>query len=110
MSLENETFELDLIARALQTISKEISYGGLAKALLEAALRHSGADRGAVLLSEGGELLSKVEPSFPREKAKFIVSSPPVDEFRFSAELSEKAVTRRETVGSREGGTAFARE
>src|ERR1700677_3705277 len=75
MRLENETFELDLIARALQTISKEVSYGGLAKAVLEAALRYSGADRGAVLLSEGGELLSKVDPSFPLEKAKFLVKT-----------------------------------
>src|ERR1700728_4071449 len=108
MRLENEPFELDLIARALQTISKEISYGGLAKAVLEAALRYSGADRGAVLLSEGGELLSKVDPSFPREKAKFLVSSPPVDELRFSAELSERVLTRQETVVSREGWSAFA--
>src|SRR6202522_98370 len=107
MRLENETFELDLIARALQTISKEGSYGGLAKAVLEAALRYSGADRGAVLLSEGGELLSKVDPSFPLEKAKFLVSSPPVDELRFSAELREKVLTRKETVGSREGCTAI---
>jgi signal transduction histidine kinase len=108
MRLKNETFELDLIARALQTISKEISYGGLAKALLEAALRYSGADRGAVLLSEGGELLSKVDPNFPRERAKFLVSNSPVDEFPFSAELSEKVLTRQETVVSREGWTAFA--
>jgi PAS domain-containing protein len=61
-----------------------------------------------VLLSEGGELLSKVDPNFPRERAKFLVSNPPVDEFPFSAELSEKVLTRQETVVSREGWTAFA--
>ena len=73
MRLKNETFELDLIARALQTISKEISYGGLAKALLEAALRRSGADRGAVLLSEGANSFLKSIRAF-REKRRSSLS------------------------------------
>ena len=37
MGLGEETFELDLTAKALRAISKEISYGGLAEALLEAS-------------------------------------------------------------------------
>jgi hypothetical protein len=48
---EDETSELELIAKALQEISKEISHEGLAKALLKAALGYSRAARGAVLLS-----------------------------------------------------------
>jgi len=32
MTLKRETFELEPIAKAFQAISKEISYGGLAKA------------------------------------------------------------------------------
>jgi signal transduction histidine kinase len=97
MRLESETFELEAIAKAFRTISKEVSYGGLAKALLEAALRYSGADRGAVLLSEGGELLAKADASFPRERAKVFVSQPP-GEFRLSEELTERVLTRQETV------------
>jgi signal transduction histidine kinase len=108
MRLENETFELDLIARALQTISKEISYGGLAEAVLEAALRYSGADRGGVLLSEGGELVAKADASFPREKARILVSQPPLDEFQLPAELDERVLTRQETVLSREAWRDFA--
>jgi hypothetical protein len=77
MTLENETFELGLIAKAFQAISKEISYRGLAKALLQAALGYSGAVRGAVLLSEGDELLAKADASFPRERAKIFASHPP---------------------------------
>ena len=78
MRLGDETFELDLIAKALRTISKEITYGGLAEALLEAALDYSGASRGAVLLSGGGELVAKADASFPREKARIscITSAP----------------------------------
>ena len=98
MRLGDETFELDLIAKALRTISKEISYGGLAEALLEAALDYSGAARGAVLLSEGGELVAKADASFPREKARILVSRPPLDEFRLPAELDERVLTRQETV------------
>jgi signal transduction histidine kinase len=103
-----EPFELDLIASALQTISKETSYKGLAKALLEATLRHPGADRGAVLLSEGGELLSKIDARFPLEKAKILVSRPSVDEFRLPADLSERVLVHQETVVGNESPTVFA--
>jgi signal transduction histidine kinase len=98
MTLENETSELDVIAKALQAISKEISYGGLAKALLKVALGYCGAARGAVLLSKGGELLAKADASFPREKAKVFASQPPVGEFRLPPDLSERVLTRQETV------------
>src|SRR5258708_2269742 len=98
MRLENETSELELIAKAFRAISKEISYEGLAKAVLKAALGHSGADRGAVLLSEGGELLAKADASFPRERAKFFASQPPAGDFRLPADLSERVLTRQETV------------
>jgi len=74
MRLENEALELELIAKAIQAISKETSYEGLAKALLNAALRYCGAARGAVLLSEKGELLDKADASFPRERARFFAS------------------------------------
>jgi hypothetical protein len=43
MRLGEETLELDLIAKALRTISRETSYRGLAEAILEAALEYSGA-------------------------------------------------------------------
>jgi signal transduction histidine kinase len=98
MRLENETSELELIAKAFQAISKEISYEGLAEALLKAALGHSGAARGAVLLSEGAELLAKADASFPRERAKFLASQPPVGDFRLPADLSERVLTCQETV------------
>src|SRR5258707_1174331 len=98
MSLENETFELEAIAKAFRAISKEISYGGLANALLKAALGYSGAVRGAVLLSEGGELLAKADASFPRERAKVCASHPLVDELRLPADLSERVLARQETV------------
>jgi signal transduction histidine kinase len=98
MRLENETSELELIAQAFRAISKEISYEGLAKALLKAALGYSGAARGAVLLSEGGELLAKADASFPRQKAKFFASQPAASEFRLPADLSERVLRRQETV------------
>jgi signal transduction histidine kinase len=98
MTLENETLELDLIAKAFQAISKEISYRGLAKALLKAALGYSRAIRGAVLLSEGGERLAKADAGFPRERVKVFASHPPVGEFRLPADLSERVLTRQETV------------
>jgi signal transduction histidine kinase len=98
MRFGNETSELELIANAFQAISKEISYEGLAQALLAAALRYSGAARGAVLLSEGGELLARADASFPREKAKFSASQPPTDHFRLPPDLSEKVLARQETV------------
>lgn len=105
MGLESETTELEVIAKALRSISKEISYRGLASALLEAALAYSGAVRGAVLLSERGELVAKAGANFPRERAKVFVSRPP-GEFRLSACLSERVLTRQQIVvrhDSREG-------
>ena len=48
MRLDSETHELDLVAKAFQIISREISYQGLAKALLMEALNYSGAARGAI--------------------------------------------------------------
>src|SRR5262245_37602223 len=96
--LETETFELELIAKAFQAIAKEISYGGLADALLKTALRYSGAVRGAVLLSEGGKLLAKADASFPREKAKVFALQPSVGEFQLPEDLSERVLTRQETV------------
>lgn len=98
MRLENETSELELIAQAFRAISKEISHEGLAKALLKAALGYSGVARGAVLLSEGGELLAKADASFPREKAKFFASQPAASEFRLPADLSERVLAHQETV------------
>jgi signal transduction histidine kinase len=98
MRREDDTFELEMIAKAFRTISKEISYGGLAAALLETALGYSRAARGAVLLSEGDELLAMVDANFPREKAKILVSHPPIDELRLPAELNDRVLTRKETV------------
>jgi signal transduction histidine kinase len=98
MRLENETSEFELIAKAFQAISKEISYEGLAKALLKAALGYSGAARGAVVLSEGAELLAKADASFPRERAKFFASQPLAADFRMSPDLSERVLTRQEIV------------
>ena len=98
MGLEHEAPEIELIAKALQAISREISYEGLARALLEAALGCSGATRGAVLLSQQGELLAKADASFAREKTKFCASQPAAHEFRLSADLSERVLARQETV------------
>ena len=98
MKHENRALELELIAKALQTISKEISYQGLAKALLREALSYCGAARGGVLLSEGGELLAKVDASFPRERAKFFTSHPAAREIRLPTDLAERVLDRRETI------------
>jgi C4-dicarboxylate-specific signal transduction histidine kinase len=97
MKVENEE-ELELIARAFQKIAKEISYEGLANALLTEALSHCGVARGGVLLSEGGALLAKADASFPREKARFFTSQPAAREFRLPTDLSERVLGRRETV------------
>jgi signal transduction histidine kinase len=98
MRPENETTELGLISKAFQAISKETSYEGLAKALLNAGLGYSGAARGAVLLSENGELLAKADASFPRQRAKFFASEPPAGDFRLSADLIERVLARHEIV------------
>src|SRR5215475_10092527 len=98
MRLESETSEIGRIANAFQAISKEISYEGLAKALLKAGLDYCGAERGAVLLSEKGELLAKADASFPREKARFFVSRPSARDFRLSPDLSEQVLTCQKIV------------
>ncbi len=108
MRCGNETSELEPIADAFRAISKEVSYQGLAKALLEVALRYSGAARGAVLLSEGGELLARADASFPRERAKFSASQPPTSHFRLPADLSERVLTRQETVVRQQSGSTSA--
>lgn len=108
MKLENETSEFELIAEAFRTIAKEISYGGLAKALLEAALGYSAAARGAVLLSEGGKLLAKADASFPRERAKVFASRPSVGDFQLPEDLSESVLARQETVVRHLSGTSSA--
>jgi signal transduction histidine kinase len=98
MRLESEASEIGRIAKAFQAISKEISYEGLAKALLKAALDYCGAERGAVLLNEKGELLARADASFPREKARFFVSQPSARDFRLSPDLSDRVLTRQEIV------------
>jgi C4-dicarboxylate-specific signal transduction histidine kinase len=98
MKLENEAHELELIARAFQRISKEISYEGLARALLSEALIYCGTTRGGVLLSEDGELLVKADASFPRESARFFISQPLAREFWMSANVGEQVLDRQEIV------------
>jgi signal transduction histidine kinase len=98
MRLESDTHELEAIAKAFQIISKEISYEGLAKALLKEALSHSGAAGGGVLLSEEGELLAKADASFPRARARLFVSHPAAGEFRLPADLSERVLVWQQTV------------
>jgi hypothetical protein len=71
MRPEDETSELELIAKALQEISKAITHERLAKALLKAALGYSRAARGAgrmgrhrwntpTLLSRGSSQCSRI--------------------------------------------------
>jgi signal transduction histidine kinase len=108
MTLEHETFDLELIAKAFQAIAKEISYAGLARALLKVALEYCRAARGAVLLSKEGELLAKVDASFPRERAKVFASQPAVREFRLPADLSERVLARQETVIRHDSGKGSA--
>jgi signal transduction histidine kinase len=108
MTHESEKYELASIAKALEVISKEISYEGLAKVLLHVALEYSGAVRGAVLLSEGGDLLAKADADFPRERARVFVSLPPVDDFRLPPDLSERVLMHQETVVGRDSGKGSA--
>jgi signal transduction histidine kinase len=98
MRLENEAHELEPIARAFQTIAGETSYQGLAKALLKEALAYCNASRGGILLSEGGELLARVDASFPRERAKFFISHPAAAGFRVPPDISETVLVRQQTV------------
>jgi signal transduction histidine kinase len=109
MKLENKTCELEVITKALRAISEETSYRGLAEALLAAALGYSGAVRGAVMLSEGGEQFQKAEARFPRERVKVIVSHPPVSKFQLPANLSERVLRRKETIVCHDNckGSAF---
>jgi signal transduction histidine kinase len=98
MRLDDDSQELELIAHAFQTISRETSYHGLAKAFLEQALSYSGASRGGVLLSTGGELLDGPDTSFSSAMTKFFVSDPLDAEFQLPADLRERVLGRRETV------------
>ena len=98
MAFESETSEWEPIAKALEEISKEISFEGLAKTLLHAALEYSGAVRGAVLLRAEDELLAKADASFSRERTAVFASHPSAGEFRLPEELSERVLTRQETV------------
>lgn len=97
MKLDSEAGELAEIARAFRTISKEISYGGLANALLDAALTYSGTARGAVLLSEGGELLVKADAKFHREGAKISAARPNCP-LHLPPDLTERVLVRQETI------------
>ena len=108
MRLDNETHELDLVAKAFQIISREISYQGLAKALLMEALSYSGASRGAILLSGQRELLAKADASFPRERANFLASFPPHAEFRLPSDLAEQVLDRKQTVVRQAGAESSA--
>jgi signal transduction histidine kinase len=110
MTHESKKSELELVARALRAISKEVSYAGLARALLAVALEYSEAARGAVLLSEEGPLLAKADASFPRERAKVFVAHPPVSEFQLPQDLNEKVLTRQDSVIRHDSykGTAFS--
>jgi C4-dicarboxylate-specific signal transduction histidine kinase len=106
MSTRKDTNELEQIAKAIQIISKEISYEGLARALLREALSYSGATRAGVLLSEGGERLAKDDADFPREKARYFVSQPAAREFLIPDDVAEKLLRQREIVlrhATREG-------
>jgi signal transduction histidine kinase len=98
MNIEREVHELKPIASAFQKIAREISYEGLAKALLTEALAYCGASRGGVLLSEGGALLAKADASFPRERARFFASQPPASELRIPDDLNERVLNGKATV------------
>ncbi|MBR0858297.1 ATP-binding protein [Bradyrhizobium liaoningense] len=98
MKLGSEAHELELISEAFQAISRESSYQGVAKALLEGAVRYSGAARGAILLSGQRELLDKADASFPRERASFFASFPQIADFQLPAEMAEQVLARKEAV------------
>ncbi|MGY4331844.1 GAF domain-containing protein [Bradyrhizobium sp. LB7.2] len=104
----NGTQELKLVAKAFQIISREISYQGLAKALLAEALSYSGATRGAILLSGQRELLAKADASFPRERTNFLASFPPNAEFSLPNDLAEVVLDRKETVVRHAGAARSA--
>jgi signal transduction histidine kinase len=108
MQLENEKCELERIAKALRSISKEICHRGVAEALLAAALGYSGAVRGAVMLSKGGKLLEQADASFLPERESVIVSHPPASKFQLPVELSERVFRRQETVVRYDGSELSA--
>jgi len=108
MRFDNENEELELIARAFQIVSREISYQGLAKALLTEALSYSGATRGGILLSEEQELLARADASFPRERGTFFASFPPSTEFLLPPDLAERVLHRKETVVRQAAGESSA--
>lgn len=74
MRLKSETHELDLVAKAFQVISREISYQGLANALLAEALSFSGAARGRSYSAAKEICLLKRTRAFP---ARGRISLPP---------------------------------
>jgi GAF domain-containing protein len=94
----NEAYELELIAKAFRAISGETSYEGAARALLREAINYCRATRGAVLLSEGEELLAKAGAIFPSGRTGHFISQPPLSEFRMPEELNVRVLTRREIV------------
>lgn len=98
MKPDTNTTEIERIAKAFQEISRETTYDGLANALLNASLQYSGAQRGAVLLSEEGELLAKADAGFPREKLTIYASQPPALSFQLPADISERVFNGREIV------------
>ncbi|MDN4985595.1 ATP-binding protein [Bradyrhizobium sp. WYCCWR 13022] len=108
MSRESETSELELVAKAFQVISREISYQGLAKALLAEALSYSGATRGAILLSGQRDMLAKADASFPRERANFLASFPQSARFSLPEDLAEEVLGRKGTVVRVAGATSSA--
>lgn len=103
MKPDTNTTEIEVIARAFQEISKETTYDGLANALLNTALDYSGAKRGAVLLSEEGELLAKADAIFPRERVAVFASRPADISFRLPTDISERIFGRQEIVLKRAG-------
>ncbi|MGX9431405.1 MULTISPECIES: ATP-binding protein [Bradyrhizobium] len=98
MKFANDVLDLELIAKAIQNISSETSYKGLAEALLREALSYCGIGRGAVLLSEMGKLLAKADADFPHDEAWIFVSQPPPRRCRLSAEIKERVIHLQEAV------------
>ena len=98
MTREDEVLELEAIARALRTISRETGYASLARSVLDAAIEYSGATRGAVLLAQGSMHPAEAGTSFPTEKTKGFASYPSACELRLPAKLSHAVLSRQETI------------
>ena len=65
---DGQTHALQIIAKAVKIVATQVSYDGVATALLNAALNLSGAARGAVILAAKGDLKlndSGFEPGLP---------------------------------------------